>query len=256
MSLTTIRLDQRWHALTAHIPVPQLGVLPNNVFLALSSEPLLVDTGCAVHREELFSSLAQYLKINTLQWIWISHADPDHTGNLQALLAAAPHARILTSFLCAGKLAMLGIAMERIEIIQPDTIRQIGDLRVAIQRPPLFDAPETLGFTELNSGITYAVDAFGAVLPSAVADCSALDPQILSQGIVTWAGIDVPWLELTNQSALELHIAQWGTKCRRLLAAHLPAVAFYDELLLRAILQARTTALNATVPHVASALSA
>jgi len=78
--------------LPSWIPVPELGALPVNSFLLKGDEPMLVDTGTSGTGSEFLDALASQIDPADLRWIWLSHMDADHIGNLERVLTAAPGA--------------------------------------------------------------------------------------------------------------------------------------------------------------------
>src|SRR4051812_41428368 len=89
--------------LTSYCPLPGLGILPVNAFVIKAAEPILVDTGLSALREPFLDALTQTIDPDDIRWIWLSHMDADHVGNLEDLLAIAPNARVVTNFLGMGK---------------------------------------------------------------------------------------------------------------------------------------------------------
>ena len=128
-------LGERWSSLTAWQPVGGQGWLAVNAFLYTGGEPLLVDTGLAALREPFMECVDAAVGLRNLRWIWLSHADADHAGNVAALLDQAPAATLVTSFMGAGKLAMAGVATDRMRLVVPGEDVRIGDLRLIVQRP-------------------------------------------------------------------------------------------------------------------------
>lgn len=209
--------------LPAVLPVPGLGRLAVNAFVFDGTEPLLVDTGLAVLHENFVDELATRCDPAALCWIWISHMDADHTGNLVALLEAAPRAKVLTSFLGQGKMMLAGLPVDRVQVVEDDVPVRIGERELLPLRPPYYDAPETLGFLDRASGSLFVADAFGAVLPEVPASAEAIAPMALRHGLAQWSALDAPWLALARRDALQRALdAMTRLQARRLLSAHLP----------------------------------
>ena len=101
-------------SLTSYFPIPGYGVLPVNAFLIRATQPVLVDTGLAALREEFMQNLRSVIALNDLRWIWLTHTDSDHLGNLEAVLAEAPNARLVTTFLGMGKLILNQLPVDRV----------------------------------------------------------------------------------------------------------------------------------------------
>lgn len=222
-ALETLRLGDGIAVLRAAHPLPGLGELAVNAFVLDGREPMLVDTGLAALREPILAALATELDPRRLRWIFISHADADHVGNLAAVLDAAPHARVLTGFLGQAKLALNGFPVERVEVIAPGDELDIGGQRIRIVRPPYYDAPETLGFHDATRGVLFAADAFGAVLPAVVPSAEDIEDEALERGLALWSALDAPWLTSLDPGLLAATLASLDAlEPRHVLSAHLP----------------------------------
>ena len=55
-----------------------------------------MDTGMAIDRAEFFDALSSVVDPRALRWVWLTHDDADHTGNIEAVLELAPNARLAT----------------------------------------------------------------------------------------------------------------------------------------------------------------
>lgn len=179
-----------------------MGVLPVNSFLLKGSEPVLVDTGLAALGEAYVESLAGEIDPGDLRWIWLSHMDPDHVGNLERVLERAPNARIITNFLGAGKMELAGLDVSRFSMLELGTVFEAGGHRLVPLGPPYYDAPETVGFFDEKERVLFAADSFGALLPDAVEQTGDIGGDKLREGLVSWSSIDVPWLASTEKEGL------------------------------------------------------
>lgn len=74
------------------MPLPGLGLLPVNAYLIHARQPVLVDTGLAALGDDFLHSLRGLIDPAALRWIWITHCDADHIGNLRSVLDQAPRA--------------------------------------------------------------------------------------------------------------------------------------------------------------------
>ena len=164
------RIIEDTHRLTAYAPLPGLGLLPVNAFVIRAKEPVLIDTGLAAQRESFMQALSGVIDPADLRWIWVTHMDADHIGNLQAVLDAAPEARLVTTYLGMGKAGLLGLPLERCHLLNPGQSLQVGDRELLAVKPPVFDAPETTGLLDRRSGTLFSSDSFGALLQEAAED--------------------------------------------------------------------------------------
>ena len=181
-------------SLSSFMPVADLGVLAVNAFVIRAEQPVLVDTGAAALREPFLAALSDAIDPADLRYIFLSHMDADHLGNLDAVLALAPQAKVLTNFLGMAKLMLQERDLSRVTLIEPGSTIDLGDRNLVPLKPPYYDAPETTGFFDTRSGVLFSADAFGALLQAPEAEAAAIDPDALRDGMLTWAAIDAPWL--------------------------------------------------------------
>lgn len=219
--------------LPSYLPVPGFGVLPVNAFVVRGAEPMLVDTGVAALRDEFDAALRSVLDPKDLRWIWITHADPDHIGNLAHVLEAAPQARVVTTYLGMAKIALNGLQLERVHLLNPGQTLRLEDRQLTAFAPPSFDAPETTGFYDAGSGALFSSDCFGALLEGPAQRAGDVPAPALRDGLITWATVDAPWLCGLGQAKLAASAAplrRFGATS--VLSSHLPpAGAVLDGLL-------------------------
>ncbi len=191
-----------WSVLPAWLPVEGLGTLPVNSFLLKGDEPVLVDTGLGALGDPFLDALRSAIDPTDIRWIWLSHLDADHIGNLGRVLAAAPHAEIVTNFLGAGKMGLAGLDVSRVHRLEPGDVLDAGGHRLYPVRPPYYDAPETIGFFDAKDRVFFSADSFGALLPETVDAISELPARVLRDGLIGWSAIDAPWLGHIDPAAL------------------------------------------------------
>lgn len=188
--------------LTSTFPVPGFGVVPINAFVLHGSEPVLVDTGPVVEREEFMAVLGSVIDPADLRWIWLTHTDFDHIGALPQLLAENPQLRILTTFLSVGIMSLSApLPLDRVHLLNPGEKLAVGDRTLTAVRPPVFDNPATTGFHDDRSGALVSSDCFGALLQAAPENAAELSDQELREGQVFWATLDSPWLHKVDKAA-------------------------------------------------------
>lgn len=247
-----------WTALPAWLPVPGLGALPVNAFLLAGAEPLLVDTGLAALSEPMVERLGASVDLQDLRWIWLSHTDADHIGNLDRILALAPNAKVVTNFLGAGKMGMLGAGSpDRLRLLEPGEVLEVGGRRLHQVRPPYYDAPETMGFFDETDRLLYAADAFGALLPGSVETIAEVPAETLREGMVAWSSVDAPWLAQMDRELLGRMLgALEALEPSCVLSAHLPVADRLDTLtdIIRGAYGRGTTA--AVTPETAAQVEA
>jgi hypothetical protein len=221
------------YALNAYLPLPGLGVLPINAFVLRSAQPVLVDTGIAALENDFLSALASVIDPAELRWIWITHADIDHIGNLARVLELAPQARLVTTYLGMGKMSLFGLPLDRVYLLNPGQQLDVGDRRLRALAPPTFDAPETTALFDGRTHTLFSADSFGALMAEPVETANAMKAGALVEGMIGWASVDAPWLQMIDAGLYRQRldtIRALGAK--QVLSSHLPpAIDMTDTLL-------------------------
>jgi glyoxylase-like metal-dependent hydrolase (beta-lactamase superfamily II) len=218
--------------LSAYVPLPGMGVLPVNAFLIRAREPVLVDTGMTALRDEFMRALRALIDPAALRWIWITHADADHIGNLRSVLDEAPNARIVTNYLGVGKLGLQMFPVERTYMINPGQALDVGDRRLLAHRPAVYDAPETMAAFDTCTAHLFSSDCFGAVLQRPAESAAAIAETALHDGLALWARVDAPWLTHLGRDRLVATCRPLrDLQPRLILGSHLPPAAGLDDRL-------------------------
>jgi flavorubredoxin len=210
-------------SLTTWLPIPGYGVLPVNSFVIRAAQPVLVDTGIAAFREDYLRNLRATIDPADLRWIWITHTDADHVGNLREVLAEAPQARVVTTFIGMAKMNLLGFPVDRVYLLNPGQTLDVGDRQLFAFAPPVFDAPETTGLYDTRTGTVFTADSFGALLNAPAENAEDISSGELADGLNFWATLDAPWLHTTDPSLLERRVdVVRRLDPKVLLSSHLP----------------------------------
>jgi flavorubredoxin len=227
--------------LPAYFPVPLLGLVPINAFVIASTEPVLVDTGLFATQEDFMRGLRSLIDVASLRWIYLTHVDPDHIGSLERVLAEAPRAKVVTTFLGLGRYSLRGaLPPERVFLLNPGQSLDVGDRRLIALRPPTFDAPETTAIFDSKTRTLFSSDCFGAVVQQPADDAMSLGSAALRDGGVLWTTIDSPWLHNTEQRVLDRMLqAIQGLQPDWVLSSHLPPARGIVDTLLGNIAMAR-----------------
>jgi len=219
------RVSDDLHSLASYLDVPMLGLVPVNAYLLMAREPMLVDTGMAADSPQFLDSVRSAIDPQDLRWIWLTHPDADHTGSLHALLAEAPRARVITTFLGFGIMGLTRpLPLDRVYFLNPGETIDLGDRRVTALTLPTFDNPSTTGCYDPKSGALFSADSFGAVLSSKAEEAAAVPAAERRHGQLLWETIDHPWVRKIDRRRL----AEDLDGIRRLdprfiLSGHLPA---------------------------------
>src|SRR5690348_9920571 len=59
-----------------------------NSMVILGREPMIVDTGTIANREQWLKDVFALVEPKDVKWVFLSHDDVDHTGNLEQTMEA------------------------------------------------------------------------------------------------------------------------------------------------------------------------
>ncbi|MEV7806466.1 MBL fold metallo-hydrolase [Microbispora sp. NPDC088329] len=168
------------------------GYAHTNSMVITGREPVIVDTGAAGNRERWVEDVFSVVEPRDVRWIFLSHDDPDHAGNLEIALEMCPAATLVTG---APVRPGRGFAPPpgRTRWIADDESFDAGDRRLTAVRPPFYDAPATRGLYDDRSGVYWAADCFGAEARAATADAGELPPDDHLEAVRAFAAALSPW---------------------------------------------------------------
>ncbi len=213
------------HVLPTSLPLPGVGVFIVNAYVLLAEEPVLVDAGLAGDRGQFMDALSTVLDPRALRWVWLSHDDADHTGNVQQVLELAPNARLVTPAFSALRMASWWpVPLQRVHAIRAGDQLNVGDRTLTALQPPLYDNPMSTGFLDNATGAMFSVDAFGAILPEPTQNLAEVPGDALTEGMIGWATSDSPWAHIVDRERFR-HVLQGvrGLQPSGILSSHLPA---------------------------------
>ena len=156
--------------------IPTLAAAPSGAFVGAHSlvirgaEPVVVDTGCCARPRRVARQVFSVVEPEDVRWIFLSHDDHDHVGNLDVVLERCPNATLVANFGIVApprrrrRLPARAHALAR----RRATSLDVGDRTLRVVRPPLFDSPTTRGLYDPTDRLLWAVDSFGALFPGAV----------------------------------------------------------------------------------------
>jgi flavorubredoxin len=198
------------HVLPSSEAAPGYGVLPVNAFLIGGDEPVLVDTCLPSERDELLASLWSLVEPGDLRWIFLTHEDADHAGNLLAVLEAAPEARLVTNYVTVGKLreGLPSIPIDRVVVVNPGQPFPGTERGLRVVRPPVYDAPGTVGLHDPVTGAVLTVDAFGTYLPELVDDLGDVPEGDARSGFEDFNRANHPWVTVADPTRFDRSLGE------------------------------------------------
>jgi flavorubredoxin len=190
-----------------------------NSAVILGKEPVIVDTGLANNREAWLNDVFSLVDPRDVKWIFISHDDHDHVGNLAETLALCPNATLISSWFQVERLAGdIGLPLNRMRWIDDGGT-------VAAIRPPVFDSPTTRGLYDSKTGIYWASDAFAAPVTQATDDVSSLHPEEWRQGFNLFNSAISPWVHIVDAVKYNKTVCRLSSlDIKTVIGGHSPAI--------------------------------
>ena len=165
-----------------------------NSMVITGREPIVVDTGAGVARDMWFEAVEAVVDPADVRWIFLSHDDPDHTGNLLEMLDRAPQATLVTNWFTVERLAAsYQLPMDRMRWVNEDESFHAGDRELRAIVPPTYDSPTTRGLLDTTTGVYWASDCFATPVTHEVRDIAELDPAFLREGFLHFQRMVSPW---------------------------------------------------------------
>lgn len=215
-----------------------------NAMLIRGDEPVLIDTGMAIYREIWWEDVCSLVEPEAIRWIFITHDDLDHTGNLLAALDRCPKADVIVNQASSWRTSVtFGIEQARIRTVANGEAFSLGDRQCIALRPPVFDSPYTLGLYDAGTGIYYASDAFCAPMPATPIDrVDEMPEEQWAKGMALYHQNSLcPWISLVDQ-------ARFSAEVDRLAALEIEAIASAHSPLIPRQSVAQALALMAGLP--------
>jgi flavorubredoxin len=191
-------------------PLPR-GVSYNS-YLLLDEKTVLFDTVDKAVGEAFLNNVAEVLAGRNLDYLIITHMEPDHAAAIDDILLRYPEVTIITSKKAVTLLQQFGFdAAGRSTVVQEGDSHCFGKHTISFIAAPMVHWPEVMmGFDE-NSGILFSSDAFGSF--------AALDGKLFNDE----ADYDCDWLSEARRYYTNI-VGKYGQQVQAVLkkAANLP----------------------------------
>lgn len=179
-----------------------------NTMLILGAEPVVVDTGAAVFGEAWLDALSTLVDPNEVRWVFLSHDDGDHIGNLLACLERAPQATVVANFFANERMALeagISLPLDRMVWLDPGSSFVAGDRRLHLVRPPIFDGPTTRGLYDETTGVLWAADAFAAFTTGGLHHAD-IPGELYDESFALLNSLISPWHEWLDPAVYGRHL--------------------------------------------------
>jgi flavorubredoxin len=180
-----------------------------NSLVIAGAEPIIVDTGSIANRRQWLDDVFGVVDPADVRWVFLSHDDVDHTGNLAEIMAMCPQATLVCSWAIVERFAnAFEFPLQRCRWLNDGDSFDAGDRVLMAVRPPIYDSPCTRGLFDPSTGIYWAADAFAVPCPGGPAPTVAdLDADFWRDGMATFAHHGLaPWLSVVDQGRYSLTV--------------------------------------------------
>jgi len=198
-----------------------------NSMVIRGSEPIIVDTGIPALGDSYLADMFSLVEPEDVRWVFLSHDDVDHYGNLGAVMAMCPNATLVTSWFAWERLMGLPtIAPWRMKwVADGETFEANGRTYSAI-RPPLYDSPTTRGLYDSQTGVYWASDCFATGVPHGMTDVEELDRDMWLGGFGAMAHALSPWVSDTDRGRFNANVDRLtALDITTIASCHSPAVS-------------------------------
>ena len=203
-----------------------------NTMVIRAAEPVVVDTGVVENRDQYLADVFSIVEPEDIRWVFISHDDIDHTGNLNALMELAPNATAIVNWFMVDRMgATLAVPPTRQRWIGDGETFEIGDRTLHAVRPPVFDSPTTRGLYDSKTGVYWSSDSFAAPMLTPTATVSDFDPDFWHEGQHTFDRYVSPWLELVDDRRFQAQVDRVQALApTAMVGCHTPAILGRDRV--------------------------
>lgn len=202
-----------------------------NAMVIRGAEPTVVDTGLPTNRDRYLEDLFGIVEPEDIRWVFISHDDIDHYGNLDTLMETCPNATMVASWFLCQRLAAEGFAVppSRWRWVGDGESFDAGDRTFWAVRPPLYDSPTTRGLFDPVTGVYWASDCYATPVSKGTAFVEELDPDAWAEGFTTFQHWNSPWVSMVDPSAYAATCARIETlRPSAIATAHGPTIEASD----------------------------
>ncbi len=191
------------------LPFPPIGYIYFNSLLIRGREPIVVDTNGELNRESFLEQLWSLVDPEDVRYIFISHDDHDHTGNMMEVLDACRNATLVTTWWMIDRLAAtIKFPLDRVRWVNDGEGFTAGGRTLHAVRPPIFDSPVTRGLFDPKTGVYWAGDSFAAPMPVPVEDAAEVPADVYREGFLAGHRLISPWHQWLDDAKYAQHLAR------------------------------------------------
>ena len=197
-----------WLVHSAQDALGQPLVVYLNSMVIKAEEPVIVDTNTIANRKQWMEDVFALVEPADVKWIYLSHDDVDHTGNLDEALSLCSNATVVCNWAMVERHTnCFEFPLARCLWVGDGESFDVGDRTLHAIRPPVFDSPTTRGLYDPKTQVYWAVDTFATPLPDASMGIADLEQEFWDYGLMLFAlGAVSPWLTLADPAKYNKHV--------------------------------------------------
>ncbi len=189
------------------LQAPPVGFFCMNSMVIRGREPVIVDTGSPLNRDAFLDQVWGIVEPEDVRWIFLSHDDRDHSGNLMQVLDACPNATLLTNWFSIGRMAEEWMTpLDRCRFLNDGEQLDAGDRTLRAVRPPVFDNPTTRGLFDESTGVYWSVDTFAMPVPGMLEDVDDVSDDEFADGQRMGGCLVAPWHSWLDAQKYNAHV--------------------------------------------------
>jgi flavorubredoxin len=206
-STTPYRISDDTWLIPSLIPAGPGAFIGMNSMVIRGAEPVIVDTSTPLHRDSWFEQVLSLVEPEDVRWVYLSHDDGDHVGNLHELMEMCPNATLIANFFSTERMSVEHhpLPMQRMRWLGPGESFDVGDRRLHLVVPPIFDGPATRALYDDKTAVLWAVDSFASLTPGAVFDVADIPPEMFDEGFALLNSLISPWHQWLDVSRYRRH---------------------------------------------------
>jgi flavorubredoxin len=212
-----------------------------NTLVIRAAEPVVVDTGVAENQEQYLADVFGLVEPADVRWVFLSHDDVDHTGNVNALMEACPNATLVSNWFMVERMtASLAVPLTRQRWVDDGGSLDVGDRTLHALRPPIFDSPTTRGLFDPSTGMFWSSDSFATPMLTPVADADEIEHGFWIDGMHMFHQYVSPWVKLVDDARFQATVDRVAAMQPTVMAGcHTPAI--HGDRVAQALVTTRTT---------------
>jgi len=209
------------------LEAPPVGFFPMNSLVIRGAEPIIVDTGSPADRADWLRKVSSLVDLDEVRWIYLSHDDRDHSGNLMQALDACPNATLLTTWFQVGRMfEEWMIPLDRCRFMNAGDILQTADRRLVAVQPPVFDNPTSRALFDEKTGMLWGVDTFAGPVPHHMEDAGDLSDAQFAEAQRLGACLVAAWHQWLDERKYHALVSRVEALPINVIAAcHTPAIS-------------------------------